>query len=119
MKKNFMAGYMLSLILFSLYIVACKGHSSQNTNSDTATTTTATPADNTTKKNPDTVIVSVDDSLRNMITDAVKDYPGVTATVDQGEITLTGNISREKLPKLMMAINSLHPKKVNNNLTIK
>jgi type IV pilus biogenesis protein CpaD/CtpE len=119
MKKYFIAGYMLSLILFFLCLGACKGHSSQNTNSDTATTTTTTPVDNTTKKNPDTVIVSGDDSLRNMISDAVKDYPGVTVAVDQGVITLTGNITREKLPKLMMAINSLHPKKVNNNLTIK
>jgi hypothetical protein len=53
-----------------------------------------------------------------MITDAVKDFPGVTATVDQGVITLTGNITRDKLPKLMMSVNALHPKKVNNNLTI-
>jgi predicted methyltransferase len=110
---------MLSFIILSLCIGSCKGRSSENTNSDTATTTTTTPADNTTKKNPDTVVISGDDSLRNMITDAVKDYPGVTATADQGVITLTGNITREKLPKLMMAMNSLHPKKIINNLTIK
>jgi hypothetical protein len=119
MKKKILAGYMISFIILSLYFGSCKGKSSENNKSDTATTTTTTPADNTTKKNPDTVVISGDDSLRNMITDAVKDYPGVNATVDQGVITLTGNITREKLPKLMMAMNSLHPKKIVNNLTIK
>jgi predicted methyltransferase len=120
MKKKFMAGYMLSFIVLSLCFGSCKGRSSENTNTDTAATTTTTPADNTTKKTPDTsVVISGDDSLRNMIVDAVKDYPGVNATVDQGVITLTGNITREKLPKLMMAMNSLHPKKIVNNLTIK
>jgi predicted methyltransferase len=68
---------------------------------------------------PDTtVVISADDSLKRMIPDATKDFPGVTASVDQGVITLTGTIDRDRLPKLMMAINALHPKKINNNLTI-
>jgi osmotically-inducible protein OsmY len=60
-----------------------------------------------------------DDSLREQVKDATKDYPDVTATVDNGEVTLTGTISREKLPKLMQSVQALNPKKVNNNLTIK
>ena len=54
-----------------------------------------------------------------MAKDAVKDYPGVTATVSNGEVTLTGEITRAKLPNLMQAVQAMHPKKVNNNLTIK
>jgi hypothetical protein len=117
MKKSFLSGYFLVFGIFVLFISSCKGKSSQTMTNDTATITT--PADNTVKKMPDTtVIISADDSLKSMITDATKDFPGVTATVDQGVITLTGNITRDKLPKLMMAVNALHPKKVNNNLTI-
>ena len=116
MKKNLLNCYFLLFGIFALVIGSCRGKSSQTTTTDTAVTA---PADNTVTKKPDTaVIISADDSLKNMIKDATKDFPGVTATVDQGVITLTGNITRDKLPKLMMSVNALHPKKVNNNLTI-
>jgi predicted methyltransferase len=116
MKKNFFAGYFLALGLFVLVLGSCKGKPSQTTTTDTAT---VAPADNTTTKMPDTaVVISADDSLKRMLPDATKDFPGVTATVDQGIVTLTGSISRDRLPKLMMAVNALHPKKINNNLTI-
>jgi hypothetical protein len=116
MKKNYLAGYFVALGLLFLILGSCKGKPSQTTTVDTAT---AAPADNTTTKMPDTtVVISADDSLKRMIPDATKDYPGVTASVDQGVVTLTGTITRDRLPKLMMAINALHPKKINNNLTI-
>jgi hypothetical protein len=117
--KKIHAGCFLTIAILSFFLGSCKGRTTETTGKDTATTITA-PSDNTSKKNPDTaMVISADDSLRNMITAAIKDYPGVNATIDQGVITLTGNISREKLPKLMMAVNALHPKKVNNKLTIK
>ena len=116
MKKNFFAGYFLVFGILALIIGSCKGKPSQTTTTDTAV---VAPADNTTTKMPDTtVVISADDSLKRMIPDATKDFPGVTASVDQGVVTLTGNINRDRLPKLMMAINALHPKKINNNLTI-
>lgn len=65
------------------------------------------------------VEISADDSLTKGAKDATKDYPGVTASVSNGEITLTGNIQRSDLPKLMESLHSLRPKKINNNLTIK
>ena|SRR6476661_22042 len=65
------------------------------------------------------VEVNTDSGLESGLRDATKDYPGVTATVNNGEVTLTGTIARSKLPKLMQSINALNPKKVNNNLTIK
>lgn len=115
MKKHILAGY-FALGLFFAILGSCKGKPSQTTTSDTAV---VAPADNTTTKMPDTaIVISADDSLKRMLPDATKDFPGVTASVDQGVITLTGTISRDRLPKLMMAINALHPKKINNNLTI-
>jgi len=68
---------------------------------------------------PAPVVISADDSLRNGITDETKDYPGVTATVNNGEITLTGEVERSRLPGLMQSLNSLRPKKINNNLKVK
>jgi osmotically-inducible protein OsmY len=68
---------------------------------------------------PAPVEVNTDAALQAGVTDAVKDYPGVTATVTNGEVTLNGAIERSRLPKLMQAIHALSPKKVNNNLTVK
>ena len=101
------------LFLTSISLVSCHDKAKKNetstANADTTTTnTTTTPVE-----------IAPDDSLKNGVRDATKDYPQVNATVSDGEITLTGNITREKLPKLMMALNSLHPKKINNNLVIK
>ena len=116
MKKNFLTGYFLAFTILAMIIGSCKGKSSQNTSTDTVV---VAPTDNTNAKKPDTtVVVSADDSLKRMLPDATKDFGGVNASVDQGVITLTGNIDRDRLPKLMMALNALHPKKINNNLTI-
>ncbi len=65
------------------------------------------------------VTITNDDALIQGVTDATKDYPGVAAVVNNGEITLTGTIERSKLPNLMQSLNSLNPKKITNNLTIK
>ena len=68
---------------------------------------------------PAPVVIAPDDPLTKGVTDAVKDYPGVSATVKDGEITLTGDIKRASLQKLMMSLHSLKPRKINNQLTIK
>ena len=64
------------------------------------------------------VVVAADDPLMMSVKDAVKDHPTVTASVADGVVTLTGTIKKAALPKLMMNLNSLHPKKINNNLTV-
>jgi len=64
------------------------------------------------------VEVSTDTALQAGVRDATKDYPGVTATVNNGEVTLTGTIQRDRLTGLMQSINGLNPRKVNNNLTV-
>jgi osmotically-inducible protein OsmY len=68
---------------------------------------------------PAPVVISPDDALSKSVTDATKDYPGVTSSVKDGVITLTGDIKRTDLQKLMMTLQSLKPKKVDNKLTIK
>lgn len=104
----------------SMAFFACNS----NNNSTTATdSTTITPSADTTMTppaaEPAPVTVSADDSLNMAATDAIKDYPGVMATASNGEVTLTGEIKKSELPKLMKAVNAIHPKKVNNQLTVK
>lgn len=92
---------------------SCKGKSKDATNE--TTTTTPAPAEPT----PAPVEISADDALKTGARDATKDYPGVSAEVNNGEITLTGEIERSRLQNLMQSLNSLRPKKINNNLKIK
>lgn len=100
-------------LLAGLYLSACKDKAKDNTDtkietkSDSASTTTGTPE------------ISSDAALEQGVKDATKDYPAVTASVSNGEVTLTGTIERDKLPMLLQSINGLNPKKVNNQLTIK
>ena len=65
------------------------------------------------------VLVNTDSALMQGVTDATKDFPTVTAAVSNGEITLTGSIDRSRLQTLMQSLNTLNPKKINNQLTIK
>jgi len=65
------------------------------------------------------VTVNTDDALNKGVTDATKDYPTVKASVNDGVVTLTGDIKRDQLQKLMMSLNTLKPKKIENKLTIK
>ena len=65
------------------------------------------------------VVISTDPTLDGGVRDATKDYPGVTATVNDGVVTLTGEITKDRLPNLMMTLNSLKPKKIENKLTVK
>ncbi len=65
------------------------------------------------------VTITPDDALSKMVMDATKDFSGVKAAISGGVITLTGEIKKDDLPKLMMTLNSLKPKKIQNNLVIK
>ena len=123
MKLPLKAGVVAIALAAGLSVMSCKSKSSNAANNDTTTTPVNPQPDNATVK-PDTMQtqapqISRDDSLTIMAKDAVKDYPGVTATVKYGEVTLTGDITRDRLPKLLQAINATHPRKVDNKLTIK
>jgi osmotically-inducible protein OsmY len=68
---------------------------------------------------PPVPTVNPDDAISQGVIDATKDFPTVKATVNNGEITLTGTIKRSNLTTLMQSLNNLHPTKINNQLTIK
>jgi hyperosmotically inducible periplasmic protein len=68
---------------------------------------------------PPAPAVSSDTTMSQGVTDATKDFPTVKASINNGEITLTGNIKRKDLPRLMQSLSSLHPSKINNQLTVK
>jgi hyperosmotically inducible periplasmic protein len=65
--------------------------------------------------------VSEDTKLKTDVTAALTKYgiTGVTVTVTNGEVTLTGDIPRAKLQDAMKAANEAHPKKVVNKMNIK
>jgi hyperosmotically inducible protein len=65
------------------------------------------------------VVITADDPLKASVDNTIKAYPGVAATVKDGVITLTGQIKRADLQNLMKALNTLKPKKIENQLTIK
>lgn len=105
----------LSYLFLILALAGVMTTSCKNKKKDTTTQTTTL---DTTVNTTAPVQVSPDDALTKGLQDATKDYPGVTATVNNGEVTLTGTIKRDRLPKLMQSVNALNPKKVNNNLTL-
>ena len=68
---------------------------------------------------PAPVVIAADDPLTKGVNDALKDYPTVKASVSGGVVTLTGEIKRANLSKLMQSLHTLKPKKIENKLTIK
>ena len=68
---------------------------------------------------PPPVVISADDSLRTNVAAALKDFPTLTADVKDGVVTLTGEIQRTALPKVMQALSALRPKKIDNKATVK
>ena len=63
--------------------------------------------------------INPDDMLNTAIKDAIKDHAGVKAEVKDGVVTLTGDIKKADLATLMQKVNALHPKKVEQKLTVK
>lgn len=64
--------------------------------------------------------ITADDPLTAAVKDATKDFPGITATVTDGVIKVTGEITAAKWRALKMTLDGLHPKKVDGaGLTIK
>lgn len=66
------------------------------------------------------VQVTADDPLTSAVTDATKDYPGVNTTVNDGVITVTGELTAARWKALKMSLDALKPKRVDaTGLTIK
>ena len=67
---------------------------------------------------PPPVVISADDSLRTNVAAALKDYPKLSADVKDGVVTLTGEVQKSALPKVMQSLSSLHPKKIDNKAKV-
>ena len=68
---------------------------------------------------PPPVVISPDDSLKTNVSAALKDYPTLKVDVKDGVVTLTGEVKKSDLPKVMQALSALHPKKIDNKATVK
>ena len=69
---------------------------------------------------PAPVVINDDATIKSSVDPIVAKYPGVTADVQNGTVTLRGSIkSRDDLQKLMMALQESNIKNVNNQLTVK
>ena len=62
---------------------------------------------------------ALDNSLNSGLQDALKDHSTVTATVQNGVVTLEGEINERDLPALMEKINALQAEEIVNNITVK
>jgi osmotically-inducible protein OsmY len=79
-------------------------------------------ADTTTQQDKTTntaVEINPDATLRTSVDNVLKAYDGVSADVKDGVVTLRGNIKQNDLQTLIMKVQELKPKKVENQLTIK
>jgi len=68
---------------------------------------------------PAPVLSPIDAALEAALKDALKDNATVIAAVKDGVITLTGEIQKKDLPKLLQKISALKPIKIDNQLTVK
>lgn len=66
-----------------------------------------------------TVEINTTDSLQTSLNQLLTAYKSVKGSVDNGVITLTGDIKRSQLTPLMQSVNELKPKRVVNKLQIK
>ncbi len=67
---------------------------------------------------PPPVVITPDDPLTSAVTDAIKDHPTVSASVTDGVVTLTGEISKSDLQTLMQKVQATKPKKVESSALV-
>lgn len=79
----------------------------------------ATVAPETPAAAPVTTTSAVDPAVQKKVQDAVKDFPTVKVEVVNGELTLTGNVSKEQARKIKESVDALKVGKVNYNYTVK
>ena len=68
--------------------------------------------DNIEVEAPAAPAVTATDPLTQGVADATKDFPGITASVADGVITVTGEIEQSKIKTLKSSLDALNPKKV-------
>jgi hypothetical protein len=65
------------------------------------------------------VEINTDQQLRSSVNTVIANYKDVKADINNGVITLTGTIKQDELQTLIMKLQELKPKKVENQLIIK
>ena len=65
------------------------------------------------------VAINPDQELTSGVQRITARYGGVQADVSDGIITLRGQLKRDSLQQLMMDLNALRPKKIENQLVLK
>lgn len=65
------------------------------------------------------VVISADAMLKTSVATALQEYSTLKADVKDGIVTLTGEVTRSDLPKVMQALSALNPKKIDNKATVK
>ena len=65
------------------------------------------------------IIYQPDDSLLLAVNDAVKNYRTIQAEVKNGVITLSGQIRKKEVRKLITRLHSLNPVNIENNMAVK
>ena len=111
MKKTLKVATLVFAI--SLVAVSCKKKAEE-----TPAVTTATEAPVAVQ---DTVVTAsvVDPAIQQKLTDAVKDFPAVKVGVENGELTLTGEVTAEQAKKIKMSVDALKLGKVNFKYNVK
>lgn len=76
---------------------------------------------NVTVKAPEPPPVSPDQTIKGTVDENIKKtgVTGITVTVADGVVTLTGDVTKDNLAKVIQAANESKPKKVENKLTVK
>jgi hyperosmotically inducible periplasmic protein len=65
------------------------------------------------------VVISPDDMLKSSVAAALQGFSTLTADVKDGVVTLSGEVKKSDLPKVMQALSALNPKKIENKATVK
>ena len=65
------------------------------------------------------VTITPDDPLNTSVQQVIQKYPGAQAEVNNGIITVRGELKREDWQKLRPELDALRPKKVENQLVLK
>jgi len=106
-KTNLLLAFIIAVCSTTIS-VSCKNKKAESTTQEKKTNENNAP-----------VVISTDETLRSSLKDVVKAYDGVEADVKDGVVTLRGNIRQEQLQPLIMKVQELKPKKVENQLVIK
>jgi hyperosmotically inducible protein len=66
----------------------------------------------------DNLLVTPDNELKEQVAKVVKKYKRVQANVNDGVVTVRGSIDEDDIQQLMMDLNGLRPRRIENQLAV-